>query len=152
MLSLFKKKNFLSKEQQELVVEAIRQAELSTTGEIRVYMEANCDHDDPMKRASELFYRLGMDNTVSRNAVIVYLAYEDKKFALYGDKEIYIKAGGKQFWEKAAAKLASNLKEKKYVDGLVACINELGAAMSISFPFDPSITKNELPDEIVFGK
>jgi len=34
----------------------------------------------------------------------------------------------------------------------VACINELGRALAEHFPYDPAIHRNELPDEIVFGK
>jgi uncharacterized membrane protein len=107
---------------------------------------------DAMDKAKELFLKLGMANTERRNAVLVYMAINDHQFAIMGDEEIYKQAGGPVFWELAAAELKSYLKQGRIAEGLVVCINELSSAMAKHFPYDPSITKNELPDEIVFGK
>lgn len=152
-MSLFgKKKPVLDADEQQKVVACIQAAEAKTTGEVRVYMEAKCGYVDAMERAKELFEKLGMTQTERRNAVLIYLATEDHQFAVAGDKEIYEKAGGPAFWEKAAAHLQEHLKAGKIGEGLCACVNELGNALAIHFPYDPTITKNELPDEIVFGK
>jgi uncharacterized membrane protein len=147
-----KKKSLLAPEEQEQVVAAIREAEAGTTGELRVFLESNCSYVDAMDRAKELFESLGMVKTERRNAVLVYMALEDHQFAIIGDKEIYEQAGGPLFWENAAAELTNYLKEGKIGEGLTVCIQILGRALAQHFPYDPAITRNELPDEIVFGK
>lgn len=152
MFSLFKKKPLLSPTQQEQVVACIRNAENKTTGEVRVYVESKCSYVDAMDRAWELFALLGMAETERRNAVLVYLAIDDHQYAIAGDKEIYEKAGGPVFWEAAAQHLKDHLKRGEIATGLCTCVNELGDALATHFPYDPTITKNELPDEIVFGK
>lgn len=152
MFSLFSQKTFLDKEQQLQVVAAIRDAEAVTSGEIRVFMEPHCSYVDTMERAREVFASLQMEKTVERNAVLVYIAFRDREFALFGDSAIYEKAGGPQFWKHAAAALSASMQEGQYVEGLRNCIKELGSALAAHFPPDPNINKNELPDEIVFGK
>lgn len=152
MFSFWKKKPLLSPAQQEQVVACIRDAESKTTGELRIYVESRCAYVNPVDRAVELFHQLGMIETEKRNAVLVYLATEDKQFALAGDEEIYKRAGGARFWEEAAAHLKNYLQRGLVTEGLCSCINELGKAMAQHFPFDPTVTRNELPDEIVFGK
>lgn len=142
----------LNKEEQERVVAAIQQAESNTTGELRVYMEAHCSYVDAMDRAKEVFAELGMTQTVRRNAVLVYMAYDDHQFAILGDKEIYEQAGGAEFWKHAAQIFQDHLRKGEMALGFVECINELGTALAKHFPYDPEVTKNELPDEIVFGK
>ncbi len=152
MFSLFRKKPLLDQGSQQRVVAAIKEAESKTSGELRVYMEPHCKYVDAIERAKEIFTNLGMEKTVERNAIIIYLATEDRQFALFGDKVIYEKAGGPAFWAKAAQKLSTHLQKNEVAEGLCNCINELGSALAANFPYDPSINKNELPDEIVFGK
>ncbi len=147
-----KKKPLLTADEQQQVVACIREAEGNTTGELRVFVESNCSYVDAIDKAWELFHKLGMHATERRNAVLVYLAIDDHQYAIVGDKEIYEKAGGALFWESAAAKLRQHLKQGEIATGLANCVKELGVAMATHFPYDPTITKNELPDEIVFGK
>jgi uncharacterized membrane protein len=152
MKFFWNKKPLLAPEDQEQVVACIREAEKNTTGELRVFLESKCSYVDAIDRAWELFASLGMMETERRNAVLVYMALEDKQFAIVGDKEIYEKAGGPAFWERAAAELKAYLKQGNIKEGLCVCVNELAGAMAQHFPYDPTITRNELPDEIVFGK
>ncbi len=152
MFSFFKKKSLLNQKVQQAVMKHIQAAESKTTGEIRVYVEEHCKYPDPLMRAGEVFAQLKMNQTSGRNAILIYLALADKKFALYGDEVIYEKAGGQQFWDKAAHQLKEHFKKNETEIGLTKCIDELGTALSNTFPYDPSVKKNELPDEIVFGK
>jgi uncharacterized membrane protein len=152
MFSLFGKKQMLDKDSQHKIVACIKEAESKTSGEIRVFMEHHCDYMDPMLRAQEIFANLAMEKTGARNAVIIYVALTDRQFALFGDTAIYEKAGGAEFWKKAAEKLTGHLRKNEITEGMCNCIRELGSALATHFPYDPSIKKNELPDEIVFGK
>ncbi len=152
-MGLFGKKKLpLTDEEQDRVVERIQKAEAGTTGELRIFMEAKCKYVNPIDRAKEVFEELGMVETERRNAVLLYMAYDDHQFAILGDKEIYEQAGGPAFWKTAAQHLQDHLRAGEMTEGICACIDELGNALAKHFPFDPSITKNELPDEIVFGK
>jgi uncharacterized membrane protein len=152
MLSLFSKKQMLDKDAQLRIVACIKEAESKTSGEVRVFVEGKCSYMDAMDRAREIFTNLAMEKTVARNAVIIYLALTDRQFALFGDTAIYEKAGGAEFWRKAAEKLAAHLKAHEITEGICNCVRELGTALANHFPYDPAIKKNELPDEIVFGK
>jgi uncharacterized membrane protein len=149
---LWNNKPLLPSEVQEAVVSAIREAELRTTGEIRIFVEPHCEYMDALERAKEVFSQLGMEQTELRNAILIYVALRDKQFALFGDEAIHQKAGGPSFWAEAAASLQVGLRQGQLKEGLVRCVNELGDALSAHFPHDPDIEKNELPDEIVFGK
>lgn len=152
-MSLFEKNKLpLSKEEQQEVVAAIKKAEAGTTGELRVFMEARCSYVDAMDRAKEIFAELGMHKTVRRNAVLLYLAYQDHQFAIFGDEQIYVLAGGPTFWQHAASILREHLRNNMMGKGIASCIDELGLALAKHFPYDPAIHRNELPDEIVFGK
>src|ERR1043165_9250780 len=92
MFSLFRRKPILDKATQDKIVAAIREAESKTSGEIRVFIEHHCTYMDAMDRAKEIFYNLGMEKTVAGNAIIIYVAFTDRQFALYGDTTIYEKA------------------------------------------------------------
>jgi uncharacterized membrane protein len=142
----------LDKESQHKIVACIKEAESKTSGEIRVFMEHHCEYMDSMHRAQELFKNLAMEKTAARNAIIIYIALTDRQFALFGDTAIYEKAGGAEFWKSAAAKLTGHLKKNNVTEGICNCIHELGTELATHFPYDPAIKKNELPDEIVFGK
>jgi len=152
MLSFFRKKPILDAEAQQKIVAGIKEAESKTSGEIRVFIEHHCTFMDPLHRAQEIFAQLGMEKTEAHNAIIIYVAITDRQFALFGDTVIYEKAGGAEFWKAAAGKLTGHLKNNEITEGLYNCIHELGTALATHFPADPSIKKNELPDEIVFGK
>jgi uncharacterized membrane protein len=152
MFSFLKKKPLISHESQAKIVQAIKEAEGRTSGELRVFVEAHCGYMDAMDRARELFNSLQMHKTKERNAVIIYVALLDKQFALFGDQAIYEKAGGPEFWHKSAAHLRNHMKKNEVMEGLCQCIHELGSALATHFPYDATTDKNELPDEIIFGK
>ena len=152
MFSFFRKKAIVDKHTQDKVVACITNAEKLTSGEIRVFIEHKCNKADAILRAEEVFTELKMQHTEGRNAILIYVAFTDRKFALYGDKVIYEKAGGALFWADAAKKLEGHLRKNEICEGLCNCINELGTALAEHFPIDPTIKKNELPDEIAFGK
>lgn len=54
-------------EETERVLHAIRQAEQQTSGEIRVFVERRCKYVDAMDRARQIFNRLEMERTETRN-------------------------------------------------------------------------------------
>ena len=147
---LFPSKPFLTDAEQQKVTEAISAAEQKTSGEIRVYIESRCSYLDPVDRAKELFYELKMYETELGNGVLLYLAIKDHQLAIYGGQGIHEKVGT-DFWNKEVQQILSEFKAHHFADGIVHVISDIGAALQTHFPFDTQ-DKNELPNEIVFGK
>lgn len=153
MFSLFKKKtdDFFSEEEKEKILSAIQKAEQTTSGEVRVYVEKRCRFVDAIDRAAEVFYSLKMDQTAYKNGTLVYVAFKDRQMAVFGDEGIYIKTG-KDFWNEAVKKMLRNFNKENYAQGIVEVVEQIGEALAFHFPYDASTDKNELPDDIVFGK
>lgn len=146
-----KEAEFFSQEEREAIIEAIRQAEQRTSGEVRLYVESKCHMVDPLDRAKELFASLKMDQTEERNGTLVYIAVKDRQAAIFGDEGIHQKVGQK-YWEDEIRKMLLYFHQKHLVDGIIECINDIGKALHHYFPYDRDTDKNELPDDIVFGK
>ncbi len=151
IFSLFKKKSFFSEEENEQVVNAIRNAEKCTSGEVRVFVESKCRFLDPLDKALEIFAELKMENTQDRNAVLVYVALKDKQLAIYGDKGIHERTGD-EYWQKSVNTMVSHFNKESYAKGISQCVTEIGEALQQYFPYNKDTDKNELPDEIIFGK
>lgn len=140
---------FLSYEQQEKIVTAIRKAESTTSGEIKVHIEPTCPDENPMDRVLVVFKKLEMHQTALRNGVLLYLAYEDHLFYVYGDEGIYSKVPH-DFWESTKEKMRSKFKEEKFVEGFCEGIEEAGRVLAAYFP-SQNENPNELSDDISFG-
>ncbi|GAA4468778.1 TPM domain-containing protein [Nibrella saemangeumensis] len=140
--------NLFTAEQQQRIIAVIREAELATSGEIRVHIEKKCTEENPVKRAIEVFGNLGMHQTAEQNGVLFYLATEDRKFAIIGDKGINerVPAG---FWDSTRELLRMHFAAGDYAEGLCRGIDEAGRQLKQFFPraHDDS---NELSDEISF--
>ena len=150
MFSLFKKKEFFSKEENDKIIAAIRHAEERTSGEVRVFVERKCKFIDPLDRAREIFAELKMQNTKDRNAVLVYVAIRDRQLAIFGDSGINAKTG-EAYWKQEVDKMISSFNQECYADGISDCVRDIGLALQTYFPYDKETDKNELPDEIIFG-
>ena len=153
MLSFLKPKQqkFFSAEEEEKILNAIRDAEKQTSGEVRLFIENKCRFVDPLDRAAEIFLQLKMNETANQNAVLVYVAKKHRQLAVFADEGIYKKAG-KQFWDNAVLIMLKEFKKENYAEGLVEVIQKIGRSLQTHFPYDVATDKNELPDDIVFGK
>jgi uncharacterized membrane protein len=153
MFDIFKKKppQFFTAEENEKIVEAVRWAEQSSSGEVRVFVESRCRFVDPLDRAAELFFGLKMDQTIQRNAVLIYLAMKDHQLAIYGDEGIH-QIVGPSFWMKEVNIMISQFNKDNFGEGISKVVREIGEVLRQHFPYDNKGDKNELPDEIVFGK
>lgn len=153
MLSLFRKKpvDFFSQSEKEKVLSAIKATEQTTSGEVRVFVENHCSYVDAVDRAIEIFYNLKMQQTAHRNATLVYVALKDKQLAVFGDEGIYIKTG-KDFWRNAVSHMLQKFDKENYADGIAGVVKEIGDVLCYHFPYEALTDKNELPDDIVFGK
>ena len=146
-----KQKEFFTAEEKQKVVEAIQKAEQRTSGEVRVFIESRCRFVDAIDRAAELFFQLGMDKTEERNGTIVYVAVKDRQAAVFGDEGIHQRVGQK-YWEDEVNKMMVCFKQANLADGLIQCVTDIGEVLYQHFPYNRETDKNELPDDIVFGK
>lgn len=136
---------FLTKEQEEDVINAIREAELNTSGEIRVHFEKSLNQD-AIKRAQEVFYQLEMEKTLNKNGVLFYVAVDDHKFAIIGDEGIDKKVP-KNFWVSIKDEVITEFVKGNHSKGLVLGILHAGEKLKEFFPYSDK-DENELSDEI----
>ena len=106
---------------------------------------------DPIDRAAEIFFKLKMQDTEHRNAVLLYIAMKHHELALFADEGIYQKVGA-EYWNNAVQKMISNFNRENYATGISEVVKDIGEALTKNFPFNNDTDKNELPDDIVFGK
>ncbi|MBE0651859.1 MAG: TPM domain-containing protein [Bacteroidales bacterium] len=142
-------RRFFSNEDQEKIVNAILNAELDTSGEIRVHIETYCKAD-VLDRTAFLFKKLKMDQTELRNGVLFYLAVKSRKFAIIGDSGIN-KAVPANFWDDIKELMGKKFSENQFTEGLTVGILEAGKHLKKHFPHH-SDDINELPDEISFDR
>jgi uncharacterized membrane protein len=142
-----KASSFFTKEQQAHILDAIKEAEKETSGEIRVHIETRLS-GDVLDRASWIFNKIGMNRTEKRNGVLFYLAVRNRKFAIIGDSGINAKVP-EGFWDKIKNIMESDFREKSFSDGLAKGILMAGDQLKIHFPHLADDV-NELSDEISF--
>jgi len=125
-------KNFFTTQEQQMLIDAISQAELKTSGEIRLHVE-NFSFRSEIKNAEKVFLKLKMHETKERNGVLIYIAALSRKIAVVGDEGIHQKLGN-EFWKTVVDNLISQFKEHKKAEALAACIVECGAQLGKYFP------------------
>lgn len=139
--------SLLTEQEQDLITTAISDAEKLTSGEIRIAVEKHCKAE-ALERAAGYFHELGMDKTSLHNGVLIYLAYEDHKFAIIGDKGIH-KVVPEDFWETTQVAMQAHFSAGQLVSGLIAGIRLAGEKLAVHFPYQTGDI-NELPDDIIF--
>lgn len=140
---------YFTAENQLQIANAIRVAEMNTSGEIRLHIEKYCK-DDVLDQAAYVFGKLEMHKTKLRNGVLFYLAVEDHKFAILGDAGINQKVPV-DFWDKTKELVLSKFREGNITEGLTSGILMAGEQLKAHFPYLED-DKNELTNDISFGK
>ncbi len=144
-----KASSFFTKSEKNAILEAIKEAEKNTSGEIRVHIENRCK-EDVLDRAAWIFKKLDMDRTRERNGVLFYLAVKDRKFAIIGDAGINSKVP-EGFWNQIKEIMEKNFIEGRFTEGLSEGIKMAGEKLKEYFPYNKGDI-NELSDEISFDK
>ncbi|WP_010252549.1 TPM domain-containing protein [Myroides injenensis] len=142
-------RDFLSPQDEQEIVQAITDAEKGSSGEIRVHIETN-SNKEPLERAKEVFFELGMDKTKDRNGVLFYICINSRFFVILGDEGIDKKVQNENFWEGTRELVINHFKQEKYKEGLILGITKAGKKLQLLFP-DTSSSNNELPNEISKG-
>jgi uncharacterized membrane protein len=142
-------KKFFTEQQKEAIQKAIADAELNTSGEIRVHIDDVCK-EDVLDKAADTFHRLKMNKTDLRNGVLFYLAVQDHKFAILGDKGINEKVPA-NFWDNIKEEMLIHFKKLEFTEGLCKGIAMAGEKLKTHFPLSQNDI-NELTNDISFGK
>jgi uncharacterized membrane protein len=143
-----KVEEFLSKEEEQEIISAIVTAEKNTSGEIRVHLEASADKDHS-ERALEVFHLLEMNATKDANGVLIYVAVNDKKFVIYGDKGIN-DVVPKDFWDNTKDVIQNHFINDNFKQGLIDGILSSGQELKHHFPYQQDDV-DELSNEISKG-
>jgi uncharacterized membrane protein len=142
-------KKFFTSEQQKMIVQSIANAELNTSGEIRVHIDDECK-EEVLDKAAKMFHKLKMNKTELRNGVLFYLAVTDRKFAILGDQGIHEKVPA-NFWDNIKNTMFEYFKKKQFTEGLTIGIEMAGEKLKTYFPLQEDDI-NELSNDISFGK
>ena len=134
-------------EEQQRIREAVERAEKHTSGEIRVCVEKTCSQD-VLDRAATYFTKLDMHKTKLRNGVLIYLATEDRKFAIIGDGGIN-KVVPADFWDQTKLDMLEQFKQGNLIEGITTGVTLAGEQLKKYFPYDMD-DKNELSDDVSF--
>jgi uncharacterized membrane protein len=129
----------------EEIAAAIRDAELRTSGEIRVFVSRH-PVPEPVAAAEAEFARLGMTQTRERNGVLIFVAPKSQTFAVIGDSGIHEKCG-ESFWQELALAMAGEFRESRFTEGIRLGVQRAGELLGRHFPRRPD-DRNELPDTI----
>lgn len=125
-------KDFLAQLDQQRIVDSIAVAEKLTSGEIRVHIQPKA-RGELRNVAERTFERLGMTKTELRNGVLLFIASEEQRFVILGDRGIdeKVPAG---FWDAIASQLTERFKAAQFTDGIVEAIESAGAQLQSYFP------------------
>ena len=140
--------DFLTTEEEQDIINAIRKAEQQTSGEIRIHIEATSKMD-AFDRALEVFHLLKMDTTKLQNGVLIYVAVKDKTFVIYGDKGINDVVSN-DFWNSTKDVMQSHFKQGHFKQGLIDGVLKAGEQLQKYFPWKTG-DANELTNEISKG-
>lgn len=135
----------LTEKDKDLIQDAIAQAELQTSGEIRVHIDKACD-GDPVKRAIEVFEELKMHETELRNGVLIFIAFSNQKLAIIGDKGIN-ELVPSNFWDSTRDVMIQLFKKGHFTEGICAAVKEAGEQLATYFPLEEGDV-NELSNTI----
>ena len=137
----------LASEHERAVVAAIQAAEKGNRGEVRVHLEQRCPQGrGAIDRTKEIFHALGMDKTRDSTGVLLYVAVDDHKTAVFAGAGIF-GATEPGFWQSVSDAVASGAKRGALHEGLVDALARVGELLRKHVPGDDA-AGNELPDEV----
>ena len=127
------------------IVKAIEEAEMNTSGEIRVHI-SKMPTKNVYEAAVKTFEKLGMTNTQERNGVLIYLSTLSHQFAIIGDQGIHDKVH-QEFWDEVRNHIVIEFKKNDFTKGLCDGILACGQKLKQYFPRQHD-DKNELSNTV----
>jgi uncharacterized membrane protein len=137
----------LSSQDQQRLLEKIRQIESRSSGEVRLHV-TDRRVKDTLQAARKTFIALGMTRTRGRNGVLVFLSLPSRSFAIVGDEGID-RITGPDYWRSLRDTMAKRFSAGSYVDGLLDILDQVEAVLVEHFPYEEG-DADELPDDISY--
>ena len=132
----------------ERIVRAIKEAEVTTSGEIRVSLAPHF-WGSIRKAAERAFVRLGMSKTPQRNGVLLFIVPARREFVILGDVAIHERVG-QEFWEQVAAAMTDRIRSGDLTEGIIHGVQAAGLELARHFP--PAAKRGDgeglLPDDV----
>ncbi len=129
---------------------AIKEAEKSTAGEIRVSIKERFPltfgKADIRQIAEKEFYKLGMDKTRDRTGILLLLILEERSFYILADAGIHEKVG-QAVWDEVRDKIQEDFRKGKFTEGITNGVKKVGEILARHFPIKPDDV-NELTNEV----
>jgi uncharacterized membrane protein len=141
-----------SHEDLDTIAATVHAAERGTSGEIRVHLERRIPRrrgepaGDALARATHVFHRLQMHTTGERNAVLIYVAVEDRKLAIVGDEGVHARVG-EEYWRRVRDAMVERLRGGRPRDAIVHAVTDVGLVLCKFFPPQPG-RPNQLGDDV----
>jgi uncharacterized membrane protein len=130
--------HFFTTPQISELAEAIAGIEQKTSGQMAIYIEFCCPMNEPLSRAIQLFFKLGLDAARNHNGTLIYLATRDKLFAILGDRELNEKVP-KNFWFQLKSAMEECFARNALMEGMLVAIHQVGERLCASFPLVPAV-------------
>lgn len=141
-------KDFLTKEERDLISSAVSKAEGTTAGEIRVVVVSNSKKFESVHaHAVEAFGKYGLNNTIDKTGILIFLSVEEKRIEILADSGINAKVE-QETWDTMVTKLAENIRSGGTCKGICDLVKEVGELLTVHFPIQPE-DKDELSNEVM---
>ena len=125
-------KKFAKQLPHDTVVDAIRQAEVKTTGQIRVFI-SHRKTEDAVADAQKEFAHLGLGGSPEKNSVLIFVSPRSHKFAVIGDEGVHARCGD-AFWQELARAMSEYFRKSQFKEGLIHGVERAGQLLAEHFP------------------
>ncbi|MEW5843356.1 MAG: TPM domain-containing protein [Bacteroidota bacterium] len=143
--------NYFSDDEFLRVSNKIKNAEKTTSGEIRVAIKEHRHFLDRKKNIRQLaekeFHKLNMHNTRDKTGILLFLLLSDRQFYILADQGIHEKVGN-ETWDKLRDEIQQKFQNGNFCDGIIWGVERVGKILTKHFPVKSDDT-NELSNEIV---
>ncbi len=146
---MLKRRRFLTGPEEAQVVAAIEAAEAGHRGEIMVHVEARCRGGDALARAGVLFDELGVGATRDGTGVLLYVAVDDRKTAVFAGSGVH-GAAAPGFWQEVVDQVAEGFRSGAPTAGLTAAVGAAGDLLRRVVPGEDE-AGDELPNRVSTG-
>jgi uncharacterized membrane protein len=137
------------------IEQAIRAGEATHSGQVRFVVEGALDgaplfRNQPARdRALDIFSQLRIWDTAHNNGVLIYLLLAERSIELVADRGLSARVDQAR-WQAMVDRLAGQLHQGAFEDGLTQALEEVSALLVEFFPTQAGAPNpNELPDLVV---
>ena len=143
--------HFLSDDDLLRISHRIKQAEKTTAGEICVNIKEHLPilkKNKPIREiAKNEFYKLSLQNTRDKTAVLIFILLEKRQFYILADDGINNKVP-ENTWDVIKDEMQKMFLNGDFSNGILYGIDNIGKILTEHFPIKPD-DKNEISDRVI---